>query len=404
MAHLNFHFFALGAYGKGISGGDRIFIELSRRWSKKYPVTIYLWAEGYEMCKRQGLSGKKIYFKVSLMKPWRDFGFLINYIARIFEGIRRGLTLKLENSKDTVVYSASEFWMDSLPTFILKIRFPKITWIAAWFQTAPNPIKGFAEGKRENKYYLSALFYWLVQLPIKPFILKYADFVFINNKSEKKQFPKFAESERAIVVLGAVDLEKINEYVKKHKNIKKTYEAVFQGRFHPQKGVVELIQIWEKVVKEIPDARLAMVGDGPLMQNVKKEIENLGLEKNIILFGYLFDGEKKYQLFSQSKIVVHPAFYDSGGMASSEAMAFGSPVVGFNLKSYESYYPKGMVKVKTGDLDAFSRQVVRLLQDSKLRGKMAKEAISMIRKNWSWNTRSEEILLKIKNGRSRKRK
>lgn len=392
MAHLNFHFFALGAYGKGISGGDRIFIELSRRWSKKYPVTIYLWTEGYEMCKRQGLSGKKISFKVSLMKPWRDFGFLINYVARIFEGIRIGLTLKLENNKDMVVYSASEFWMDSLPTFILKIRFPKITWVASWFQTAPNPIKGFAEGERRKRYRLSALFYWLVQLPIKPLIHKYSDFVLVNNDSEKKQFPHLTKKGRTIVVLGAVDLEKIDKYIKKYRKVKKIYDAVFQGRFHPQKGVIELIDIWKKVVEKMPKVRLAMIGDGPLMDQAKTKIKDLSLEKNIKLFGYLFDGEEKYKIFAQSKIVVHPAFYDSGGMASSEAMAFGLPVVGFNLKSYESYYPKGMVKVEIGNLDAFANEIVKLLKNSERRNKIAREGLRMLKENWSWNKRAREVL------------
>ena len=38
--------FALAAYGKGLSGGDRIFIEFARRWSKNFPVEIYVWKEG----------------------------------------------------------------------------------------------------------------------------------------------------------------------------------------------------------------------------------------------------------------------------------------------------------------------------------------------------------------------
>lgn len=398
MASINFHFFALGAYGEGISGGDRIFMELSRRWGKRKDcfVTIYVWSEGYKMCKRQDLSAKNLRFKVSLMKPWKNLGFFVNYIARIFEGVRLGLTIKLENGENTIIYSASEFWMDSLPCVILKFRFRKTKWVAAWFQTAPSPLKGFSEGKRQNRYYFSALLYWLAQLPVKPFISKYADFVLVNNESERKQFPDLSKDGGIIVTLGAVDLKKINSYIKKHGKTEKKYDAVFQGRFHPQKGVIELVRIWKKVVDKIPSAKLAMIGDGPLMDNVKSEIKNLNLEENVDVLGYLFDGEKKYKVFSQSKVVLHPAFYDSGGMASAEAMAFGLPAVGFNLKSYESYYPKGMVKVKIGNLGAFSGEVIRLLRDLKLRIKMADEAVVMIRERWSWDTRAQEILSVIK--------
>ncbi len=57
-----FLFFALASTGKGISGGDRIFIELARNWSRKVPVTIFTTKEGVEMTKRQKLQGK--YLKV----------------------------------------------------------------------------------------------------------------------------------------------------------------------------------------------------------------------------------------------------------------------------------------------------------------------------------------------------
>src|SRR6266498_5085503 len=162
-----FIFFAFAASGKGISGSDRIFIELAKRWSKIAPLMLYLWKEGYEMCLRQKLVSN-ITYKVSSMEPWQRFGFVINYFARIFEGVRIAFSIEVENIPSTIIYSASEFWMDSLPAFIVKMRYKKIRWVAAWFQTAPNPLKGFASGKRENTYKISALFYWFVQLPIKP--------------------------------------------------------------------------------------------------------------------------------------------------------------------------------------------------------------------------------------------
>ena len=214
----------------------------------------------------------------------------------------------------------------------MKVRYPKIKWVATWYQTAPNPFVGYAEGDRAKKYRLSALLYWLSQLPIKPLISVFADFVLVNNEEEKKQFPKLNSKKRIIVVYGAVDLERITNYKLEFKNLPKVYDAVFQGRFHPQKGAVELIEIWKKVVDKNKNAKLAMIGDGPLMDDIKLQITNYKLEKNIKLFGYVFDGIKKYKIFSQSKIVVHPAFYDSGGMASAEAMAFGLPCIGFNLK------------------------------------------------------------------------
>ncbi len=396
---LSFYFFALTAQGKGVSGGDRIFIEFARHWSKKNPIKIFVSYEGYFMCKRLFLSGKNIKYKIlNVEKRWGS-NFFLSYFARIIEGIKLGLNSKVINSESTIVYSTSHFWMDFIPGLLLKIRFKKIKWVVGWYQTAPNPLKGFAEGEREQKFRVLALVHWLIQLPLGPIIKRYSDFIFVNNQDEEKQF-KGAKGE-IVVVLGAVDLEKIENWKRitrsavKIGKLPKVYDAVFQGRFHPQKGVVELIDIWQNVVEKKPEARLAMIGDGPLMQNVKLKIKNLKLQQNIQLFGYLFDGPEKYKIFSQSKIVVHPAFYDSGGMAAAEAMAFGLPAVGFNLKSFKSYYPKGMVKVEVGNLEGFAERIIEFLNEEKYRDKVGKEALKMIEMNWSWGKRANEVLYNI---------
>ena len=396
MKNKNIYVFALAALGDGISGGDRIFIELTRRWSKKINIKVIVWEEGLAMCKRQKLKGKYLKFITLKVGKLKNFGFIFTYFYRTFLGIKYAVELDIKKQKKTYIYSASEFIMDTIPAFILKVRYPKITWVAAWYQTAPNPISGFSEGSLATRYRLKALMYWLAQLPTKPLIKNKADLILVNNEDERKRFSQLNNEGKVAVIIGAVDLSKINIYIKKHnKNKSKKYDAVFQGRFHPQKGVVELIKIWNEVVKDRPRAKLAMIGDGPLMEEVKEKINTLKLSKNVKLFGYVYDGDKKYNIFSNSKIVVHPAYYDSGGMASAEAMAFGLPAVGFDLVAYKSYYPKGMLKVKKGDEKAFSRAIAKLLKDQKLQIKIGSEAKTMIEKSWSWDVRADEILSKF---------
>lgn len=381
------YFLALAPTGNGISGSDRIFIELAREWSRFIPIEIYTTQEGVEMCLRQNLAGK--YLKINKVeKGVLPSNFIFRYVHKIFLGIKLGFSL---NAKGCL-YSSSDFWMDVFPAVILKIRFPKLKWVATWFMTAPNPIKGFSEGDRKRKYRLSAFLYWLSQLPIRPLIKKYCNYVIVNNEDERKRFPEMNKKGKVVVLLGAVRLDEIKKYQFLHREKVKVYDAVFQGRFHPQKGVMELIDIWREVVDNIPNAKLAMIGDGPLMEKVKLQISNYNLEENVKLFGYLFDGPEKYKIFSQSKIVVHPAFYDSGGMASAEAMVFGLPAVGFSLKAYESYYPKGMVQVATGDIHAFSEQIIKLIVDNHLRLRIGGEALKMVLNNWGWGERAKQLL------------
>lgn len=397
-----FRIFASAALGKGLSGGDRIFIEFARRLCKSYCVTIHVWNEGYEMCKRQGLYvSKDLRFKILDLGIWCKFGFVICYFARIIVSVIEALKLSFSHKSDiidyksTVIYSASEFWMDCLPAFILKLRFPEVKWIAAWFQTAPNPLTGFSKGNRDKVYRLSAFYHWFMQLPIKPIIANFADLVLVNNELERKQFSKLDKIGRTMVVLGAVNIKEIERYQSQNKNLPKIYDAVFQGRFHPQKGVVELVNIWKLVTEHLPNAKLAMIGDGPLMKDVKLQIIRHGLQKNIKLFGWVFDGPEKYRIFAQSKLVVHPAFYDSGGMAAAEAMAFGLPCVGFNLPSYKSYYPRGMVKVKIGNVESFAQMIVDLLNYKGKRDAIGSQGREMIQQQWSWDQRVNNLLKKM---------
>lgn len=387
--------FALAAHGEGLSGGDRIFIEFARRWSKKIPVTIYVSEEGFRMCQRQKLNTSNIKYQISNLEIWKSSGFVINYIARIFEGIRIGLTFKLNDSQNIIVYSASEFWMDVFPSFILKLRFPKIRWVAAWYQTAPKPWVGFQGASREESFRFKTFLYWFSQLFTKPLISNSSNFVLVNNEEEEKEFPKLSKNNRSLVVLGAVDITKIQNWKSKFRNLLKIFDAVFQGRLHPQKGTLELVDIWRMVVDKKPNAKLAVIGDGPLMEKLRNKISNLKLDDNVRLFGYLFDGPEKYRIFSQSKIVVHPSYYDSGGIAAAEAMAFGLPCIGFNLKAYQSYYPKGMIKVKLNDKRAFADQLVKMLDNGNYRNRIGKEFLDMIKENWSWDKRASEVLSRI---------
>ena len=378
-----FVFFSLAVTGSGISGGDRIFIELARNWSKKDIVNIYTSYQGSELIKKQKLISKNINIEIIPNKLLTK-NFIFDYIFKIFFSIYLGITLK----KDTdYLYSSSEFLMDVLPSSIIKIRNKKIKWISTWYQTAPNPIKGFSETNREKKYNFKALLYWLSQLPTKPLIKNFSDAIIVNNDSEKKVFP----NKKTIVLIGAVPLNDIKAYTKRNRKHKKIYDAVFQGRLHSQKGVVELVKIWKKVVEKNPNAKLAMIGDGDLRKDVENEIRKNGLNKNIKLFGYLFDGNKKFKIFSQSRVVVHPAFYDSGGMAAAEAMAFGLPAIGFDLISYKSYYPKGMLKVEQNNLTAFANAIYKLLNNKKIYNAYSVQAKKLIESNYSWEKRSSQI-------------
>ena len=93
--------------------------------------------------------------------------------------------------------------------------------------------------------------------------------------------------------------------------------------------------------------------------------------------------------------MVHPATYDSGGMAAAEGMAWGLPGVSFDLESLKTYYPRGMIKTRCFDLEEFARNILNLLNNRKLYDEMSKQAHNLIIEIWDWEKRAEIIYKKI---------
>lgn len=386
----NFLFVANAALGQGLSGSDRIFIELARRWQNSgHSVSIAVWEEGYAMCQREQLTN--VHFQKWFLHSLSHLPFLMNYFLRIVSGIFYALSSSYPklNAPQSYIYACSDFWQDALPAVVLKIRYPQAKLIGSFYLTAPNPFVGFYEGRRFQLPSIKAMLYWLQQQPIKYLLHHFADIVFVTSDPDAKKF------KHTVVVRGGVVLDAAKKYSPTFSTANKKYDAVFLGRFHPQKGVLELLDIWQKVVSQKPDAQLIMLGDGPLMENAKLKITQLNLTNNITLKGFIFDGDEKYQIFQQSKIVVHPAVYDSGGMAAAEAMAWGIPGVSFDLEALKTYYPKGMLKVPFADHVGFSQTILSLLEDHQLYHQQAVTARELALDFWDWDKRAAQILKEL---------
>jgi len=298
------------------------------------------------------------------------------------------------------VYSSSDFWPDSLPAFFMKIKNPKLIWIAGYYLSAPNP---FAENSPyKGKDFYRGLFYWLTQLPAFYIIREFADYVFVTSKPDVNKFVTNKRGKAKVVVIqGGVDTTEAKKYLTRvnrkdslKRSMAKKYAACFVGRFHYQKGVLDLIDIWKKVCQKQPKAKLAMIGIGPLEGKIKEKIKKAKLDKNIDLLGFK-DGKEKYQIFKQSKLILHPATYDSGGMAAAEGMAWGLPGVSFDLQALKTYYPKGMIKTPEEDLDKFAQNVTKLLEDRHFYADTSREAIDLIHQVWDWDVRARKVFQQV---------
>ena len=378
--------------GSALSGGDKIFIELVKKWRDKLDITLFLSAEGAKICERQGLGGVK--YEIGASDKFSQRGYLRDYFYRTWNSIKYSKCKNL--SSGDIIYSSSDFGPDSIPAFIIKLRNPGVLWIAGFFLFSPTPWQRNSPYK--GKKWFIGLFYWISQLPIYYLINRFADIVFVTSEPDIPKFINFKRGkENIIVVRGGVDTNPSNKYLNSNNVVplsNRKYDACFIGRLHYQKGVLELPKIWKLVCNKIPKAQLAIIGTGPLESEIKDEIKRQSLSQNIDILGFKV-GEDKCEVFKQSKIVLHPATYDSGGMAAAEAMAWGLPGVGFDLESLKTYYPKGMLKTKCFDNNEFAENIEEMLTNPVTYKKLKDEALDLINTEWEWTARSKIIFDQI---------
>jgi len=376
-------------------GGYRIAIECAKRWrAQGHQVTFLTNRLGKAMISRYipaeesefvlapmpiGIGGKAFTSLVATV-------FFYSYMA--VTGTITACRFSLPNRN--VIYSTSPLWPDIFPGFFMRRRSPDSRWLTAMSMYAPPCWKGWKPyaGGRWSLPDPRAFALNLNQFPVYPLIKRHCDGIYVNNELDIARAVSDGFDPKRVEVIG-MGVDNSLAHLAPETD-KKDYEAVFIGRLHPQKGVLELIDIWRLLVNKRAQARLAIIGNGPLEEKLRTRIERNGLQGQVDMLGFL-DGLAKIRVVKASRVAVHPSFYDSGGMAALEAMSCGLPGVSFDLPDLAVYYPQGMLKTRCYDLNAFAGNIELLLEDEKLYRILSEEAVDWAQQ-WDWDAVAGKLL------------
>lgn len=94
------------------------------------------------------------------------------------------------------------------------------------------------------------------------------------------------------------------------------------GRFVDQKNHTFIIDIFNEVHKSNKDTLLMLVGQGPLMEEIREKVNSLNLNDDVIFLGQREDANKLYQAFD---LFLFPSLYEGLGMVAIEAQCAGLP-------------------------------------------------------------------------------
>lgn len=169
----------------------------------------------------------------------------------------------------------------------------------------------------------------LIKQALRPFSKVYAtNYMCCSELAGRWLFGnKIYDQGKVYLLNNAIDLdkfkydEKIRKSKRKELGIKDDTLVIGHiGRFVTVKNHTFLIDIFNEVYKKNNNSILLLAGQGPLMDEIKEKVENLGLMNNVKFLGQRTDVNELYQAFD---VFLLPSLYEGLGMVLVEAQCAG---------------------------------------------------------------------------------
>jgi glycosyltransferase involved in cell wall biosynthesis len=211
---------------------------------------------------------------------------------------------------------------------------------------------------------------------------------FLGNTFAAKS-PSLAAKTRVILNGVDTDLFSPREELRERKTI------FFAGRFHPEKGVLQLVQAYARVLKLHPDAKLVISASTAFGAHVLtpyvREVEALAssILKNhqgsIQFTGYLHHDRDLPVWFQKATFFASPSiFQEPFGLVNAEAMACATPVIGSRRGGIPEVLGDTGLLIDPEDVQGFADAMCALLGDPAYRAKLGHAAHQRCREMFDW--------------------
>jgi glycosyltransferase involved in cell wall biosynthesis len=179
--------------------------------------------------------------------------------------------------------------------------------------------KAFDAARRQEREWLSYVRGAYKLLPGHRNTLRAASALLIGSRDTLAEVPKNYHTKCIYLPENAIDPMRFSQHAEPHTS--GPVRACFVGRLVPYKGPDMLIEAAAPLI-QAGLLEIDVLGDGPLMPQLKQMVESLGIAEGVHLHGWIEHSELQ-TVMCKSQLFIFPSIREFGGGVVLEAMALG---------------------------------------------------------------------------------
>ncbi|MDR9756684.1 MAG: glycosyltransferase family 4 protein [Thermoanaerobacterales bacterium] len=323
---------------------------------------------------------------------WPIMGIFLSLVGEIRVFIRGIIALIKINVKPDIVYYRHGLFNAGLWTAKL-LRIPAV-----------KEVNGIVANEKEVTNQAKGIILNIINHIEKRNMPKADKIIVVTSKLKQILIREYNVSENKIEVLenGAnVDLFRPmerNRVISKLRISEQFRYVCFVGNFATWQGLEYLIKSVPHVLKECPDARFLLVGDGDLKERLESMVKDIGVSDKVIFTGMVPYQNVPYYI-NASDVCVAPFISQRNeriGLSPlklCEYLSCEKPVIASRISGLEILEEHQMgLLVPPEDEVALAQAIVRMLKDYSLREEMGKNGRQYVVKHRSWENVARKTL------------
>lgn len=226
---------------------------------------------------------------------------------------------------------------------------------------------------------------------LKKLFLKRADLVICVSKEVKKLASQYLSQNKLIVIPSGVDIKHFKQKRAKQ-NLSRKPIIISVCKLIKRKDVISLIRAFEKIKKNGVEAKVLIIGTGPEKENLKKVVEEKGLQQSVDFVGKIaYHQIPKY--YQKADIFVNTTLHEPYSNTNLEAMASGLPVITTNGEGVNSNVSKECgIFISKKNPDNLAKALTKLIRNREIREKMGKSGRKRVEEKYSWEAIAKQFI------------